>query len=93
MSVKAKSFNNDDWDTATFRAWLRVMDVSQPEAARQMGIHSQTVSKYATGRLDVPKLTVLACQMLLLKRQAALNSAKEQTEKAIKRVAEKVSKK
>lgn len=91
MSIERKSFNELDWDAATFRAWLRAMDVSQHEAARRLGLHHKTINKYATGNLKVTRVVTLASRHLLLMRQAEMNSAKERTNKLIEKVAERVT--
>ena len=45
-----------------FRAWLSAMGISSAEAARRLGIHANTVTKYKAH--GAPKPIALACRAL-----------------------------
>lgn len=45
-----------------FRAWLREMDISAAEAARQLGVHPNTVTHYKAK--GAPLAVALACAAL-----------------------------
>lgn len=45
-----------------FADWLKIMDISGAEAARMLGVHANTISKYRTE--GAPVTVALACRAL-----------------------------
>lgn len=72
MSIKLESFSSYNWDAQTFKRWMRALNINNEEAGLLLDVHAKTVSKWANlpANKPIPRLTILACQMLLLKAEA-----------------------
>lgn len=53
---------NGDMTASQFRTWLKLMGISGAEAARQLGVKPNTVTRYR--RKGGPKMLALACRAL-----------------------------